>query len=228
MLGGLFALGSIFFLLHTQAPAPDTDLASLLQQNPGNYALSMGHFLDLNGPALGLFRWPLALAALSLFGGPLAAFLLRGRKRDFAANFALAAGAFGFLLAAHLGLRTFAPVLSSAQLAEAIEPQLQAGDLLATHGEYEAGSTLGFYFKRSDIHILEGRSSNLWYGSFFSDAPHIFETPQTFASKWAGSQRVFLWQSLTDEPKFLPPLPTPVYVIAKGGGKEIVSNQPNR
>ena len=227
-LGVLFAAGSVFFLLRTRAPAANTDLASLLQQNPGDYALSMGHFLDLNGAALGLFRLPLLLAALSLLGGPLASFVLRRRKQDFAANYSLAMGAFGFLVAAHMGLRTFAPVLSSAQLAQAIASQVGPGDLLAIHGEYEAGSTLGFYLKRNDIHILEGRSSNLWYGSFFPDAPPIFETPATFAAKWSGPRRVFLWQSLTDEPKSLPPLPSPAYVVAKGGGKEIVSNQPNR
>lgn len=228
LLGGLFALACVVFLVHTRAPSPNADLAGLLRQNPGDYALSMGHFLDLNGAALGLFRLPLLLAAVSLFAGPLAALLLRRRKRDFLANAALAAGAFGFLLASHLGLQTFAPVLSSAQLAEAVAPQVRPGDLVVLHGEYEAGSTLGFYLKRSDLHILEGRSSNLWYGSFFPDAPPLFETPATLAARWAGPQRVFLWQSLTDEPRTLPPVPGPVYVIAQGGGKEIVSNQPNR
>ena len=41
--------------------------------------MSMGHFLDLNAQALGLFRLPLALAAASLFLGPLVSFLLRKR-----------------------------------------------------------------------------------------------------------------------------------------------------
>ncbi len=227
-LGTIFAAASVYFLIHTKAPAPNTDLASLLAQNPGDYALSMGHFLDLNAQALGLFRLPLALAALSLSCGPLASLLLRKRAKPHTANLALAAGAFGFLLAAHLGLQTFAPVLTSAQLARQIAPQVHPGDLIAIHGEYEAGSTLGFYLQRNDIHILEGRSSNLWYGSFFPDAPPIFETPATIAQKWAGPQRILLWQSTTDEPRNLPALSGPVYVIASGGGKEIVSNQPNR
>lgn len=227
-LGGLFAVASVLFLLHTRAPPPGTDLAGLLQQNPGEYALSMGHFLDLNGAALGLFRVPLALAAVSLFGGPLTAWVLRRRKRDFAANYALVAGAFGFLLAAHLGLQTFAPVITSAPLAEAIAPFIKPGDLLAIHGEYESGSTLGFYLKRRDLHVLEGRSSNLWYGSFFPDAPPIFETPASLAATWGSPRRVFLWQSQTDEPKTLPSLPGHIYVVAEGGGKEIVSNQRNR
>ncbi len=228
VLGSLFAAAALFFLLHTRAPSADSDLAALLQQNPGDYALSMGHFLDLNAQALGLFRLPIALAAASLFLGPLAAFLLRRKAKAHAANLALAAGAFGFLLAAHLGLQTFAPVLTSAQLAAAIAPQVHPQDMLCIHGEYESGSTLGFYLKRNNIHILEGRSSNLWYGSFFPDAPRIFETPDSLAAKWRGPQRIFLWQSLTDPPNQLPALPGDVYILVKSGGKEIVSNQPNR
>jgi len=248
ILGTLFAAAALYILIHAHAPSPHTDLATLLTQHPSNYALSMGHFLDLDTRALGLFRLPLTLAALSLFLGPLAAFLLRRRDQPHAANLALATGAFGFLLAAHLGLQTFAPVLTSAQLAEAIAPQVHPNDLIAIHGEYESGSTLAFYLQRPStyailehwgtgtaslpesqfIHILEGRSSNLWYGSFFPDAPKIFETPATLAAKWQGPQRIFLWQSLTDPPNQLPPLPGPVYILVKSGGKEIVSNQPNR
>jgi len=249
-LGTIFAIASIYYLLHTRAPARDADLAALLQQNPHNYALSMGHFLDLNAQALGLFRFPLALAAASLFLGPLASYLLRRCARPHAATLALAAGGFGFLLAAHLGLQTFAPVLSSEQLAAAIAPQLRANDLLVIHQEYEYGSTLGIYLQRpsyriengrpiavNPIHILTdveyqgvsqyGRSSNLWYGSYFPDAPTIFETPQSLAAKWSGPQRIFLWQDLGNRPSPLPPLLSPVYVIAMSGGKEIVSNQPS-
>ena len=241
-LGSLFAIAATYILVQSHAPSPHTDLASLLTDHPSDYALSMGHFLDLDTRALGLFRLPLALAALSLFLGPLAAFLLRRRARPHAANLALAAGAFGFLLAANLGLQTFAPVLSSAQLAEAIAPQVRPNDLIVLHGEYEAGSTLAFYLQRPNsyaprpntaqfLHILQGRSSNLWYGSFFPDAPRIFETPATLAAKWPGPQRIFLWQSLANSdapPNQLPTLPGPVYILVKSGGKEIVSNQPNR
>jgi 4-amino-4-deoxy-L-arabinose transferase-like glycosyltransferase len=227
-LGALFAASALFFLLRTRNQSPNVDLAQLLQQNPSDYAMSMGHFMDLTGPALALFRLPLALAAAGLFFGPLASYLLRKRARPHAATLALAAEAFTFLLAAHLGLQIFAPVLSSQQLAAAIAPQLQPDDLIVIHQEYEFGSTLGFYLRRADIHILEGRSSNLWYGSFFADAPRIFETPQTLAARWPGPQRIFLWQDLANQPSALPGLPGSVFVIARSGGKEIVSNQPNR
>ena len=226
---GLVAAGiCLFFLLHTHPPDPHTDLARLLQANPGDYALSFGHFLDLNANAMGMFRVPLALTAVCLGGGWPTAWWMRRRAQVHRSNLLLAASAFGFLLAADLGLQTFSPVLTSAQLADSIRPQVHPGDLIAIHGEYESGSTLGFYLKRNDLHILEGRSSNLWYGSFFPDAPHLFETPESFAARWTSPQRIFLWQSLTDPPNTLPPLPGRVYVLAGGGGKEIVSNQPNR
>jgi 4-amino-4-deoxy-L-arabinose transferase-like glycosyltransferase len=297
--GLCFALLSIHLIRHSPPPTPGVDLAALLQQNPGDYAMSMGHFLDLNARALSLFRVPLAVAALCLLVGPLLALVLRrretsnnplrrfflfmtlrrlgkpftawtGRKRYVhAANLVLAAGAFGFLLAAHLGLQTFAPVLSSQRLAADLASQIQPNDLVVIHQEYEYGSTLGFYLQRpsyrfigfrlsapqttpptdqdtadvtiraiavNPIHILTdasyngtanyGRSSNLWYGSFFPDAPSIFETPQSLAAKWHGTQRIFLWQDLSNQPSPLPAALSPAYVIAKSGGKEIVSNQP--
>ena len=179
-LGTLFAVASIFFLLHASEPAPGADLAALLQQNPGDYAMSMGHFLDLNAQALSLFRLPLALAAASLFLGPLASYLLRKRARPHAATLALAAGAFGFLLAAHLGLQTFAPVLSSAELAEAIAPQVHPDDLIVIHQEYEYGSTLGFYLQRPSYHSPDcsAMPSKIWPSGCRTDAnPRVERVP---------------------------------------------------
>ena len=238
VLGSFAALVIGFFLLHAQAPAPNTDLATLLHHNPGDYALSFGHFLDLNPKALGAFRTPLEWTAIALFGSTLANWLLRRDYRPHLANLSLAAGAFLFLLAADMGLQVFSPVLSSRQLADAIAPVLKRDDLIVIHGEYESASTLGFYLHRPSsaasstyngpaIHILEGRSSNLWYGSFFPDAPQIFEDKLSLALEWTGPRRIFLWQGLTaDDP---PPLTLPgkSYFIAQSGGKEIVSNQPN-
>jgi 4-amino-4-deoxy-L-arabinose transferase-like glycosyltransferase len=221
--GSVVALAAWFFLARTQAPDPNADLASLLQQNPGEYALSFGHFLDLNAKAMGAFRTPLGMTAFFLFGGTLAAFLLRRSYRPHLGNLWLAGGAFGFLLAAHLGLQIFSPVLTSKQLADAIAPQLKSEDILILHGEYEAGSTLGFYLQRNDLHIFEGRSSNLWYGSFFPDAPHIFENETSLNLEWTGPQRVFLWQDVNQP---LPKLRGRSYLVLQNGGKELLSNRP--
>jgi 4-amino-4-deoxy-L-arabinose transferase-like glycosyltransferase len=225
-LGTVASAAALFFAFSGSKPSADLDLAAILQQNPGDYALSFGHFLDLNRQAMGAFRTPLLLTAFALFGSTVANFWLRRNGKPHAANLALAAGSFGFLLAAHLGLQTFAPVLSSSQLAAAIAPTLQPSDIIVIHGEYEAASTLGFYLRRNDLHILEGRSSNLWYGSYFPDAPKIFETKESFAALWSGPRRVFLWQDMKNDPGPIPPLPGGTYLIVGSGGKELLSNRP--
>ncbi|MCU1323264.1 MAG: glycosyl transferase family 39 [Acidobacteriaceae bacterium] len=236
--GSIAALAAGFIAIHSAPPAPNTDLATLLQQNPTDYALSFGHFLDLNAQAMGAFRQPLIMTAVALFIGTLANWFARRNYKPHAGNLWLAAATIVFLLAAHIGLQTFAPVLSSKELADSLAKVLKpAGsrfpDLIVIHGEYEAASTLGFYLHRPDtatnnadtaIHIYQGRSSNLWYGSFFPDAPAIFEDEASLALKWSGTRRVFLWQNRSQP---LPSLLGKSYLIAQSGGKEILSNQPN-
>jgi 4-amino-4-deoxy-L-arabinose transferase-like glycosyltransferase len=219
--GTVASLACVFFLMHTQALPPTADVASLLQRNPGEYALSFGHFLDLNGPAMGAFRRPLTLTVIALFGGTFGSWWLRRSFRPHQANIALASGTLLFLVAAHMGLTIFAPVLSSQKLARSIAPLVKPNNMICINDEYEAGSTLGFYLKRSDLHIWHGHSANLWYGSFFQDAPRIFETDLSMRERWLGPQRIFLW---TDSAK-LPTLPGKVYVLAEGGGKQILSNK---
>jgi 4-amino-4-deoxy-L-arabinose transferase-like glycosyltransferase len=229
VLGSTAALIAGFFVLRAHPLSPNADLASLLRQNPGDYALSFGHFLDLNAQAMSAFRDPLILTAIALFCGTLANWLLRRNYKPHVANLWLATATFAFLLAAHVGLQIFSPVLTSQQLAAAIAPQLKPSDIIIIHGEYESASTLGFYLQRPSlgtepIHIYDGRSSNLWYGSFFPDAPHIFEDTFSLNLKWTDRRRIFLWQDLSDP---VPALPGRTYFIAQSGGKEILSNQPN-
>jgi 4-amino-4-deoxy-L-arabinose transferase-like glycosyltransferase len=219
--GALAAMVCAFLLLHTKAESPTTDLSSLLQQNPGEYALSFGHFLDLNTQAMSMFRQPLLLVSAAFFLGALGNWRARRNYQPHRGNIALAVGTLVFLTAAHMSLTIFSPVLSSQRLAAAIAPQLRPSNLLVINDEYEAGSTLGFYLGRSDVHILHGHSSNLWYGSFFTDAPPIFETDESIQHKWARPERIFMWT----DPTKVPALPSKVYVIAEGGGKEIVSNR---
>ena len=232
----LFAAGAcgaavaVFFALHSGAP--QGDLAAALRSNPGDYALSFGHFLDLSTRAMAFFRLPLLLTAVALLAGTGGHLLLRrmGRRhaaigmiarRRHAALWALAAGGMLFLIAAHMALVTFSPVLSSANLAAAIRPRLGPDDIIVLNGEYESGSTLGFYLHRQ-VRILNGRSSNLWYGSFFSDAPAIFDNDASVARLWSGPRRVFL---LTDATA-LPHLPGRIFTIAASGGKTVLSNRP--
>ena len=221
LLGATGGLIAAFLAIRAQPPAPGVDLSSLLSQNPGDYALSLGHFLDLSTRAMSAFRLPLILTAIALVVGTLANLILRFVDRVRMGNYALFAMMVVFLIAAHMALVTFSPVLSSKALADAIRPRLQGGDVVEIHGEYEAGSTLGFYLRRQ-VRILDGRSSDLWYGSFFGDAPQIFDDDASFRRVWNGPQRIFLWTPIDQ----VPALPGPAYTIAQSGGKEILSNQP--
>jgi 4-amino-4-deoxy-L-arabinose transferase-like glycosyltransferase len=79
-IGVVAAAVCVFLILKAGTPAPHTDLSTLLQQNPDDYALSFGHFLDLNAQAMGMFRVPLILTALSLGVGLPCAWLPRLRR----------------------------------------------------------------------------------------------------------------------------------------------------
>jgi 4-amino-4-deoxy-L-arabinose transferase-like glycosyltransferase len=212
---------ALFFILHSGTPSGE--LAAALSTNPGDYALSFGHFLDLSTRAMAFFRVPLVLTAIALLVGTGGYLRLRGylQLREHAAIAALAAGSVLFLIAAHIALVTFSPVLSSARLADAIRPRLGPQDVIVLNGEYESGSTLGFYLHRQ-VRILNGRSSNLWYGSFFPDAPAIFDDDASIATLWNGPRRIFL---LTDA-AHPPHLPSAIYSIATSGGKAVLSNRP--
>jgi 4-amino-4-deoxy-L-arabinose transferase-like glycosyltransferase len=222
----LFLLGAIgsvlagFLAIRAQPLHPGVDISTLLTQNPGEYALSLGHLLDLSTRTMGAFRLPLLLTAIALAAGTLVNLIARSINMIRIGNYALAAMMVVFLIAAHMALVTFSPALSSKVLADAIQPRIKAGDVVEINGEYEAGSTLGFYLRRQ-VRILNGRSSDLWYGSFFNDAPRLFDDDASFRQLWSGPQRIFLWT----EQDHVPPLPKPAYSIAHSGGKEILSNQ---
>ena len=60
-------------------PPPGVGLADLLNKNPDAYVLSLGHFLDLTGSAMSLFRGPLIGTSLAFFFGAGGNWFLRRR-----------------------------------------------------------------------------------------------------------------------------------------------------
>src|ERR1700730_5413537 len=103
--------------LISHAPAPGMELADLLNKNPSAYVLSLGHFLDLTGSAMSLFRGPLIGTAFAFLIGSSLNWLLRRRGSLRAANWALALMMCAFVECAHVALGVFAPVLGSKPLA---------------------------------------------------------------------------------------------------------------
>jgi hypothetical protein len=224
----LLAVGVIAFLAGvgllaiSHPPQPDVDLADLLRKNPQDYNFSLGHMMDLTPEALGAFRGPLLGASLSLLLGTGLNFWLRRRGRLAAGNAALAAMMVVLLACVHVSFVKFSPILSSHDLAIAIQKNFRPGDVIVIDGEYHEASTLNFY-TGIPVRVLHAPSGNLWYGAKFPDAPHVFETKESLATLWNGPERVFLWSD-REPPKDLDGLT--YYVLARSGGKLIVTNHP--
>ena len=189
------------------------------------YNLSLGHLFDLTGDAMGLFRGPLAAVAISMLAIGLGSYLLRRSGRTYAANLTLAAAMTVTLLAAHEGLARFYPIIGSKQLALAInQAGIQPDDLIILDGELTSGSTLVFYTGHQ-VHLINGNVNGLWYGSFWPDAPHIFETEDGLRQLWSSPRRIFLFTyNPTARIRDLSPL-GPVQTLATAGGKTILTNR---
>ncbi|HWB33156.1 MAG TPA: glycosyltransferase family 39 protein [Acidobacteriaceae bacterium] len=232
-LGAFAAAVAFFFVITAPHIDPHTDIATLLSHT-GEYDLSLGHLFDLTGRAMGLFRLPLLCFGLSMAAIGPGSWLLRraagsGKAHPYAANLALATASACLLLCMHAGLVRFYPTLGSKGLAESILADQAAhpepGDMILIDGELTAGSTLLFY-AREPVHLVNGRINGPWFGSFWPDAPHVFETDSSLRQLWSGSRRLFL---LTYHPdQRIPDLARfgPVYILASSGGKTILTNQP--
>lgn len=219
------AAGAFFLSLSRTVPA-SAELSDLLRKNPGQYALSLGHVLDLTPQALGMFRYPLTLFAVSFVLGTVVAFYWRRRGECERSNWALAIMMVFVLTAVHAGLVMFSPILSSKDLAMAIQERYKPGDVIAVNGPYEEASTLNFYIGQN-IHIINNRlHGNMLNGSLYPDAPRVFEDDGSFARLWNGSRRVFVWTEEGDMPPGV--RPETAHVIAKRSGKMIYSNRPDR
>jgi 4-amino-4-deoxy-L-arabinose transferase-like glycosyltransferase len=214
-----------YFAITAPTPSVGADLSLLLHfKNTTDYTLSLNHLYDLTGVAMGYFRGPLVGVAVAMLGaGPLS-WILRRRNYLFASNLTLAASMIGVLLCAHEGLARYYPILGSKSLALAIQRDLQPGDRIMIDGELASGSSLLFY-TRQPVSLVNGRINGPWYGSFWPNSPHIFETDDSLHRAWAGTERVFL---LTYDPqKRVPDLSHfgSVHTFATSGGKTILTNR---
>jgi 4-amino-4-deoxy-L-arabinose transferase-like glycosyltransferase len=224
VLFAIVVLGSIVgvaLLISSRPAAAGADLADLLRKNPQDYDLSLGHFLDLTPEALGMFRPQLIAAVISLFAGAGANLWLRYLRKPEYGNMVLAAMMIALLACVHTAFVTFSPVLSSRQLAAVIEKHYHPGDVVVIDGQYHEASTLNFYL-RVPVQVLHEPSGNLWYGSQFPDARHVFETESSLAEVWRGTATVFLWTD-QDDPKELSRLPH--HFLARIGGKSVFTNR---
>ncbi len=224
VVGVLISIVTLTLAIISHAPDPNMELADLLNKNPDAYVLSLGHFLDLTGAAMSLFRWPLIGTAIAFFFGSGLNWLLRRRGSIVAANVVLALSMCLFIECAHVALGVFAPVLGSKPLAVAINRQLQPADEIISDGEFSNTSSISFYTKRQLL-IFNGRINGLWFGSLFPDAPKIFLDDADLAARWPGPTRLYF---VTGDDKKQPMLEKlgPTFELAHSGGKTVYTNRP--
>lgn len=225
----IFAGGAGVFWM-TRHIAVQSDIAATLTRNPEAYALSLGHVLDLTGATFAKLRVPVVGTALTFLFGTVAALVLRRKGKHAASNFSLALMMAAFFFFAHTSLAAFEPYLSSRALAEAINREYKPGDVIVINDEYEGGSSINFYTRKM-VYILNNRSANLEYGSYFEDAPRIFINEDELARMWAGQGRVFLFtESSKPELDVLTRALTSdlVFPVADSGGKLILTNQQSK
>jgi 4-amino-4-deoxy-L-arabinose transferase-like glycosyltransferase len=213
---------AVFLAWHAPVPAPGTDIATLMHLHPEEHGPFFGYLFAFTFASMGAFRVPLLITAAALAAGGTANLVFRLKNKARMANCFLGGMMAFLLIAAHLALNTFSPVVSAAVLAEAIKPEVNANDLIVVSGPYEDASALGFYLERP-VQMLNARADILAPWSFSPDAPKIFVDNAALGTLWSSGTRVFLWTTAGS----VPTLPGEAYVVGRDGGREIVSNQPN-
>ena len=195
--GGVAAAGAalaILLLIRVwDVPTPG-DISTALTLNPEVYTLSLGHMRDLTLDSLAYLRAPLALAALAFLAGAAGALALRPAR----ALLAPAAMMVILLHAARLAMVSFDPYLSSRPLAEALR-RAPPGRLVVDN-QYYAFSSVFFYTNREAL-LLNGRVTNLEYGSYAPGAPQVFIDDAAFAHLWSRAERCYLTAEDTALPR---------------------------
>jgi len=230
---GIAAATALFLGLWTSRHLPFVpDIGDLLaHRGVGDYTLSMSHLFDLTGPSFAALRLPAILAAVAFAFGPAIAWFLRGQRRHLAATGAIALTSTTFLIAAHIALVRFGPMLSSERLAAKITT-LRADHAIAPdtkvmlYGDQSYGSSIPFYLGQQ-LPLVEGRSSSMIFGSSFPDAPKIFLTNADLLAGWGTGPRKLLFVPLErrdDLDRVLPP--SRQIVLAEISGKALITDRP--
>jgi 4-amino-4-deoxy-L-arabinose transferase-like glycosyltransferase len=207
------------------------DIGELLaHRGVGDYTLSMSHFFDLTGPSFAALRLPASLAALAFAFGPATAWWLRTKRRHLASTTAIAVTSTVFLIAAHIALVRFGPMLSSANLAQKIQHledsnAVSRDSQILLYGDQAYGSSIPFYLGRV-VYLVDGRSTSMLFGSTFPDAPPIFLTHDDLVRSWGTGQRKILFVPLEKREEVDSLLGKNKVLLAETSGKVILTDRP--
>jgi hypothetical protein len=205
------------------------DIGALLaHRSVGDYTLSTSHFFDLTGPSFAALRLPAAIAVVTFALGPLAAWMLRTRRKPLASTLTIALTSTTFLIAAHIALVRFAPMLSSRDFAkriQQIEHDNPGPDEVLIYGDQAFGSSIPFYLNRQVL-LVDGRSTSMLFGSTFPDAPPIFLTHVQLLAQWGTGPRKILFVPLEQRDAVNRLLGLRQILVAETSGKVLLTDRP--
>ena len=226
----------------------------LAHRGVGDYTLSMSSLFDLTGPSFAALRLPAALALAAFALGPAIAWSfrrqsfrsrsfssqslrtrpLRARDLHLAATTTIALTSAVFLIAAHIALARFAPMLSSQDFAQTIQRlestgQISRNNTVLLFGDQAYGSSIPFDLNRPldrPALLVDGRSSSMLFGSTFPDAQPLFLTPAQLRAQWDTGPRKLLFIPLEhrdDVDRLLGPRQI---ILKETAGKALVTDRP--
>jgi hypothetical protein len=108
-------------------------------------------------------------------------------------------------------------------LAERLKPQLKPEDHVVIYGDQASGSSLVYYLPHQ-VELLNGRTTSMWFGSTFPDAPKIFLDDAGFLQLWNSPTRVFLFVPDFEQKKANELLGANKQLFATSSGKVIYTN----
>ena len=215
------AAAAVAFILYSVRGVPTPgDISVALTQHPEAYTLSLGHLGDLTLRSFAYLRLPLVVAGIAFLLGAVGAWRFAGRR----AFLALAVMMALFFHAARLALVVFDPYLSSRPLAEALL-RAPEGRLIVDEAYYPFSSVF-FYANRRAL-LLNGRMTNLEYGSYAPGAPSVFINDADFARLWSTPVRYYLVTDRSEVPRLERLVGRDaLHAVKESGGKFLFTNQP--
>jgi 4-amino-4-deoxy-L-arabinose transferase-like glycosyltransferase len=211
------------------------DIGDLLaHRGVGDYTLSMSSLFDLTGPSFAALRLPASLALAAFAIGPAVAWFFRAKRRHLSATATIALTSAVFLIAAHIALVRFAPLLSSQDFAQTIQQlestgQISRDNTLLLYGDQAYGSSIPFYLNRPlsrPALLVDSRSSSMLFGSTFPDAQHLFLTPAQLLAQWGTGERKILFVPIDRRKEADRLLGPHQFLVKETSGKALITDRP--
>ena len=227
LIGIVAAVALGYGLWSSRAIPSGSDIGALLaHRDVAGYTLSMSHLFDLTGPSFAALRLPASLAAIGLLLGPVVAWVLRRQRHHFEATVSVAFTSAVFLIAAHIALVRFEPMLSSRAMADTINRITKGGDAtLILYGDVADGSSLLFYTQRQAL-LVNGRVSSVLWGSNYPDAPHVLISDADLLALWGNGPRRFLFVPGDARTHVAGLLGTRAYLLQELSDKALYTDRP--